>query len=157
MNELIETKKKSEILAEEIFNRGYGNVITHKEIENIIQEEYGSKKYNSEIARTKKIALKKYNRCIESIRGDGYRIISPDDFTTHSLKHYKRGFKELQKGKDVLDYAPTKDMSQEGLITYRRVNDRSVLLVAAMEGAKAELKSLNRAKSLLDPDNINRK
>lgn len=157
MNELIESKKKSEILAEEISKRKYGEVITHNEIEEIIQETYGTNKYKSEISRAKKIALTFFNRCIENIRGDGYRIVKPDDFTSHSLKHYKRGFNELQKGKTILDNAPTKDMTQEGLTTFRRVYDRSVLLVSSMEGAKAELISLNRDKSPFSPDNINRR
>lgn len=156
MNELIESRKKSEILAEEISMREYGEAITHEEISKLIDEEYGTYKYNSEISRAKKIALKKYNRCIESVRGDGYRVVKPDDFTSHSLKHYKRGFNELQKGKDVLDNAPTGDMTPDGLTTFRRVYDRSVLLISSMQGAKAELVSLTREKSPFSPDRINR-
>ena len=63
----------------------------------------------------------------------------------------------MATSKTILDNAPTKDMTQEGLTTFRRVYDRSVLLVSSMEGAKAELISLNRDKSPFSPDNINRR
>ena len=152
MNELINTKKKSEILAETIANMNYGEILTHKQIEEILQEKHKTPKYNSEVARAKKIALKNYNKCIENIRGDGYRILYPDNYTTHSLNHYKRGFKELQKGKDVLDYAPINDMSEEGQARYKRVYDRSVILLASMKGAQVELKTLDRPKNPLSPE-----
>lgn len=45
MNEIIKNKKRSEILAEEISKLNYGNVISHKFISQIIQEEYPSQKY----------------------------------------------------------------------------------------------------------------
>ena len=85
MNELIRNKKKSEILADYIATLNYGDVILHSEIENIIEEKYGTPKYNAEIARTKKLILRKYHKIIENIRGDGYRIIKADDFVSHSL------------------------------------------------------------------------
>lgn len=156
MNELIENKKKSEILAETIASMSYGDVITHKEIENIIEEKYGSSKYRSELSRAKRILLKEHNKCIESIRGDGYRIISPDDFTTESLRHYRRGFNSLQRGADVLENAPVKDMTADGVAAYRRVYDRSVLLLASMKGAQTELKVLARPESLISPRATNR-
>lgn len=157
MNELIENKKKSEILAEKIASKNYGEAITHKEIEDIIGEKYDSSKYRSELARAKRILLKQYHICIESIRGDGYRLISPDDFTKESLRHYKRGFNSLQRGADVLENAPVKDMTADGVAAYRRVHDRSIILLASMKGAQTELKMLARSESLLSPSVTNRR
>lgn len=142
MNELIKDKKKSEILAEEISKMKYGDVILHSDIANIIGEEYKTAKYSQTISKAKKILQRKYGRHIESIRGDGYRVVKPGDYVNHSLKHYKRGFKEMQKGVDVLQTAPTKDMNAEELATYRRVNDRAVLLHASIKGVAVELKTL---------------
>ena len=148
MNELIENRKKSEILAEYISGLNYGDVLLHPTIEKIISEKYGTSKYNSEITRAKKIILKKYNKMIDSVRGDGYRVIKPDDFVVHSIKFYKRGFNEMQKGMDTLENAPIKNMSEDGKETYKRVYDRSVILLASMQGAKAELKALSRRNPL---------
>lgn len=142
MNELIGKKKKSEILAEKISKLEYGGVISHSDIANIIGEEYKTPKYSQTVTKARRILQRKYGRQIESIRGDGYRVVKPGDYVNHSLKHYKRGFKEMQKGADVLQTAPTKDMNAEELATYRRVNDRAVLLQASIKGVAVELKTL---------------
>lgn len=142
MNEVIENRTKSEVLAERINELNYGDVITHQQISGIIEEDYPSNKYTSTIAKAKRILLRKYNKTIENIVGDGYRVVEPDNFVDQSLRHYKRGFNEMQKGYDTLEHAPIKDMTQEGIITYRRVHDRAVILAAAMKGAHVELKTL---------------
>lgn len=157
MNEIIENKKKSEILAERINELNYGAVITHQQISSMIEEDYPSNKYTSTIAKTKKILLKKYNKTIENIPGDGYRVVQPDDFVQQSLKHYKRGFNEMQKDYDTLEYAPTQNMTPEGLNTYRRVHDRAIILQASMQGVKVELKSLSKKEHPFDPKYICRR
>lgn len=156
MNEIIENRKKSEILAERINELNYGDVITHQQISLLIEEDYPSNKYTSTIAKAKRILLKKYNKMIENIVGDGYRVVNPDDFVGQSLKHYKRGFNEMQKGYDTLEYAPTKDMTKEGRDTYRRVHDRAITLAAAMKGASVELKTLGQKKHPMALENMNK-
>lgn len=143
MNEIIENKKKSEILAEKLDEMNYGDVITHQQISAVIRTDYPSNKYTSTIAKAKKILLKKYNKAIENIPSDGYRVVAPDDFVRQSLKHYKRGFNEMQKGFDHLEHAPVENMSIEGRDTYMRVHDRAIILQASMQGVKAELKTLS--------------
>lgn len=146
MNDLIQNKKKSEVLIEAIMSLNYGDVITHKVISDIIEEPYPSVKYNSVVQKVRKSLLKDYSRCIEAIFGEGYRVVQPDDFVNQSLKHYKRGFKEIQKGSDTLTYAPVSDMTEEGKTVYRRVHDRTVILNASLQGAKVELKKLSERK-----------
>lgn len=154
MKEIIKNKKKSEILAEEIAKMSYGDVIFHSNISSIINEIYNTQRYISTIQKTKKILLKEYGIVLESIRGDGYRIVQPDDYVTHSLKHYKKGFNEFQKGADTLSHAPVNQMSDEGRNTYRRVNDRAVILHASLKGAVVELKTLGEKKHPFLPKNI---
>lgn len=157
MNEVIENKKKSEILAEKINELNYGDFISHEQIASVIEEDYLSNKYTSTIAKARKILLKKYNKAIENIPGDGYRLTSPDDFVQQSLKHYKRGFNEMQKGYNHLEHAPVKDMTPEGLNAYRRVHDRAVILQASMQGVRVELKSLAKRDHPLDPKYVGRR
>jgi len=154
MNEIIENKKKSEILLEKLNELNYGDFISHNEIASLIKEPYGTNKYGSTIAKTKKLLLKKHNKAIENVVGSGYRLVNPDDFVGQSLKHYKRGFNEMGKGYAVLEYAPTKDMTKEGLATYRRVHDRAITLAAAMKGASVELKTLGQRKHPMAIENI---
>lgn len=156
MNEIIENRKKSEILAERINELSYGDFISHEQIASVIEESYGSNKYASTIAKAKKLLLKKYNKAIECVIGDGYRVINPGDFVQQSLKHYKRGFNEMQKGYDTLEYAPTKDMSKEDLNTYRRVHDRAITLAAAMKGTAIELKTLGQKKHPMAIENMSK-
>lgn len=146
MNEIIENRKKSEILAERLNELNYGDFISHEQIASIIEEDYPSNKYSTTIAKTKKILLKKYNKTIENIPGDGYRLTNPDDFVQQSLKHYRRGFNEMEKGYDTLAYAPVQDMTLEGWDAYRRIYDRAITLQAAMKGASVELKTLGQKK-----------
>lgn len=145
MNEVLNNYKKSEVLADEISKLQYGTILTHQQITSIIDEEYPSNKYRSEISKAKKILLKR-GIVLESISGDGYRIVEPDNFVNHSLKHYKRGFNEMQKGYDILDNAPTENMSQEGLSTFRRMYDRAISLASSMKGVSVELKTLSEKK-----------
>ena len=153
MNELIENKKKSEILAEKILAMNYGDVVTHKEIASIIEETVGSHKYTSTIQKTKKILLNNH-RAIESVRGQGYRLVEPDNFVDLSLSHYKRGFNEMQKGANTLKSAPVNDMTDEGRRVYRRVQDRAITLQAAMNGAKVELKTLGMRDHPMSINNV---
>lgn len=158
MNELIENKKKSEILSEYIStNKKWGDSILHKDIEKIISEKHGTTKYNSEISRTKRILLKEYGIILESIRGDGYRLTQPDGFVGQTLRHYKKGFNEIQTGMKILEHAPVKEMTEDGKDIYKRVFDRSVILTASMQGARAELKTLSRRQHPLSPELVGRK
>ena len=156
MNELIKNKTKAEVLVNEIKKMKYGDVILHSEIANIIDAEYRSNNYTTTIAKARKLLIKQ-GICLENIPKNGYRIVEPDDFVDHSLRHYKRGFNEMQKGYDILDHAPTKDMTPEGLDTYRRINDRAISLRASLVGVRAELKTLSEKKHPFLTENVGRR
>lgn len=155
MNEVLNNKKKSEVLAEKLMEMNYGDIIKHEQIAEVINVKYPSNTYTSTIAKTRRILLKN-GRCLENIVGDGYRILQPDGFVDHSLKHYKRGFNEMKKGYETLVNAPTKDITTEGRNTYRRVHDRAVTLDAAMRGASVELKTLGERNHPMSIENVNR-
>ena len=141
MNKLINNKKKSEILCEHILELNYGEVLLHQDIEQIIGEDRTSNTYKTIISQTKNLLLKN-RRAIESIKGQGYRVVEPDRFVELSLNHYHRGFKEFKKGTNTLNSAPVKDMSNEGRTVYQRVSDRAAILQALMNGVSVELKTL---------------
>lgn len=156
MNEVIKNKKKSEILAEEIAKKAYGDVIYHSEISEIISEKHNTHKYTSTIQQARKILIKEYGIVLESIRGNGYRIVQPDDYVSHSLRHYKRVFNEFKKASDTLIHAPVNSMTDEGRDIYRRVYDRAVVLDASIKGVAVELKTLGQKRHPFLPENIRR-
>lgn len=152
-NNPTEAKKPQEILAETILDRGYGEVVSHEEIERIVGVLRENRtKYDSIVQATKKILLYQYGKKLESVRNIGYRFVKPGDYVSNSLSHYKRGFREIKKGKDTLDLAPVNDMTTEERATYTRVHDRSIILHASMEGAMCELKSLGKKSHPLLPN-----
>lgn len=142
--DLLKDKKKQEVLAENLSTMDYGTVINHDQIAQMIDEPYPSSKYSSTVTAAKKILLRDYGKVIENIKKTGYRVVQPDNYTDASMKHFRRGFKAMKRGTDTLASAPTKDMTQEGRETYRRVYDRVVTLQASMNGVKAELKTLTK-------------
>ena len=145
MNELIENNEvRAEALERYIANHNYGDIIFHSDIEKIIDTSKKTNRYTTTIAKTKQLLLKNHQMAIESIPGQGYRLVSPDDFTDYSLGYYKRGINTMKRGKEFLTNAPTHNMSKEALETYRRVNDRAIRLEAAMAGVAVELKTLAR-------------
>ena len=152
MNEIKENKKKCEILAERIASLSYGDILSHGQIAKLIDEKYPSPRYFSTIQKAKKILLSEYNKIIENISGDGYRVVNPDDFVEKSLKCYKRGFNSMKKGSDILVNSPTKDMTPEGRAAHRRVSDRVVILNASIMGATVELKELSKKSHPMDDE-----
>lgn len=144
MNDNNKKQKIQELLAEMISKYDYGTIVNHEWISRVINIPYGTNKYKAIIGKTKQILIKKYSKVLESIKGVGYRIILPDEYTDNTLGHYNRGFKELQRGYEVMENAPIAEMSSEGLEIHRRVYDRSTMLLASIQGAKAELRVLSK-------------
>ena len=63
----------------------------------------------------------------------------------------------MRKGVDTLNYAPVKDMSEEGRNTYRRMHDRAIALDAATNGVKVELRQLGRKRSQALLESMNKR
>ena len=87
MKELLENKKKSEVLAEKIKTLNYGDIITHEQIAKAIDEEYPSNKYSSTIAKAKRI-LASEGVYLENIIGAGRNKISIENISAPELKDY---------------------------------------------------------------------
>lgn len=134
----------------------YGDIIPHEKIENIIDVNYISQRqfYNSIIQKAKKILLP-YGFCLESVRGQGYRLVKPDDFTQHALRSYKSAFNSMKKGFDTLENAPVEKMTPEGRMVHQRVYDRATLLNASMKGVSIELRTLGQRKHPFALENQN--
>jgi len=144
MNELVNNKVRAELLADLISKRKCGDIILHSEIVKVIECEYNTNAYRTAIAKAKKILLDEHSIAIQSIAGQGYKIVDPDKFTDYALGYYKRGMNSMKRGRKCLDNAPVKAMSPDSLQTYRLVHDRAVRLDAAMAGVAVELKTLAR-------------
>lgn len=151
------TKTKGELLTDSIAVLSYGDIISHEQIEQLLGCNKESSAYKNAVSKAKKKLRREHSLAIESLRGIGYRVVKPDDFTDYALGYYKRGIHTLENGRDYLRNAPTRDMSIEARETYRRVNDRAVILEASMKGVRTELKTLARKQSAFDPELVGRR
>ena len=134
-------KEKIKIVVQFIANKPYGTIITHDELASITDTGKKSQDYRDIMYRAQK-RLVDHGHIIENVRGIGYQVIDPDDYSGVSVKQAVRGARLIDKGAKVLRNAPVSDMSQEGLARYNVVHDRMTILQAAVTGAKVEITML---------------
>ena len=137
-------KEAIESLVKAVSEKKYGDVLDFREIGYIIHQEYGSRSYNDILQAAKK-QLETAGHMIENVRGVGYKVIQPDDYTCAGVRRVKQGARMIDRGSKVLSHAPVNDMTAAGREAYNRVNDRIVRLQAAMAGATVEIHMLSNS------------
>ena len=135
-------------LVNAVEERNYGDILDFKEIGYIIHQEYGTHSY-SDILQAAKKRLELAGHMIVNMRGVGYKVLQPNDYTKEGVKRVRQGAKRIDRGAKVLNHAPVNDMSQEVREAHNRVNDRMVRLQAAMAGASVEIHMLSTKKNPL--------
>jgi hypothetical protein len=135
-------------LVKAVEGRNYGDTLDFKEIGYIIHQEYGTHAY-SDILQAARKRLELAGHMIVNVRGVGYKVLQPDDYTKEGVKRVRQGARRIDRGAKVLNHAPVNDMSQEVREAHNRVNDRMVRLQAAMAGASVEIHMLSTTKNPL--------
>lgn len=135
-------------LVKAVEERKYGDILDFKEIGYIIHQEYGTHAY-SDILQAARKRLELAGHMIVNVRGVGYKVLPPDDYTKEGVKRVRQGARRIDRGAKVLNHAPVNDMSQEVREAHNRVNDRMVRLQAAMAGASVEIHMLSTTKNPL--------
>ena len=139
----MQTNKQVEKLVNYIVEKDYGTIIYHQEIASLLGVQYGSHQYSSIVQRAKKKLLE-VGKMIVCVRGQGYEIIMPDNYTDSSVKELIGGARKIDKGAKIMRNAPVQKMSSAGLESYNLVNDRLHILQAAVAGAKVEINMLSQ-------------
>jgi hypothetical protein len=135
-------------LVKAVEERNYGDILDFKEIGYIIHQEYGTHAY-SDILQAAKKRLELAGHMIVNVRGIGYKVLQPDDYTQEGVKRVRQGAKRIDRGTKVLNHAPVNDMTQQAREAHNRVNDRMVRLQAAMAGATVEIHMLGKSQNPL--------
>ena len=130
-------------LVKAVEGHNYGDVLDFKEIGYIIHQEYGKRAYNDILQAARK-RLEVAGRMIVNVRGVGYKVCMPDDYTGEGMRRVRRGARCIDRGARVLNHAPVNDMTQEAREAHNRVNDRMITLQAAIAGASVELHMLGK-------------
>ena len=135
-------------LVKAVTERKYGDVLDFKEIGYIIHQEYGTHAYQDILQAARK-RLELAGHMIVNMRGVGYKVLPPDDYTNEGVKRVRQGAKRIDRGAKVLNHAPVNDMTQQAREAHNRVNDRMVRLQAAMAGATVEIHMLGKSQNPL--------
>lgn len=137
----MERKEAIDALVAAVEAMDYGAVMSFRDIGHIIGQQYGSMRYNDilQAARKRLVAT---GHMIVNMRGIGYKVCNPDDYTGEGVRLMRQGAKRIDRGVRIMDHAPVKDMSPAAREAHNRVNDRMRLLQAAMSGASVEIHML---------------
>lgn len=132
-------------LVQAVEEKNYGDVLSFSEIGRIIGQKYGSTRYGDilQAARKRLIAT---GHMIVNVRGVGYKVCDPDDYTGEGVRYMRQGARKIDRGAKIISHAPVNDMSAEARAAHNRVNDRMVRLQAAMAGASVEIHMLEARK-----------
>jgi hypothetical protein len=143
METLERQKEQWELLYDHAKSRQYGEIISHHDIEKIIGENHGSQKYKTVIDKAK-WELLSAGYTFKNVRGKGYRVLEPDEYTDYSLDYMQKGLSSIEKSDKIQRYAPINKMSPEQQRIHREVSDRTAVLKAHMIGANIEIKLLSK-------------
>lgn len=126
-----------------ICSKDYGDTVTHTEMSQALNEPVRSQRYRDAVTAAAKRCIN-MGRMVANVRGIGYRLVSPDDYTAQSVKRIVSGARRIDSGVKILAHAPTASMTPVGIEEYNRVADRVRILQASVTGAKVEIGMLSR-------------
>lgn len=141
-------KEAIDNLVEAVEARGYGEVLNFDEIGDIINQKYGSTTY-SDILQAARKRLIAAGHMIVNVRGIGYKVCDPDNYTGEGVRYMRQGARKIDRGAKIISHAPVNDMSPAAREAHNRVNDRMISLQAAMAGASVEIHMLESRKNPL--------
>ena len=144
----MERKEAIDALVAAVEAMDYGAVMSFRDIGSIIGQQYGSMRYNDilQAARKRLVAT---GHMIVNMRGVGYKVCQPDDYTGEGVRRVRQGARRIDRGAKVLNHAPVNDMTPAARAAHNRVNDRMVSLQAAMAGANVEIHMLCKSRNPL--------
>ena len=144
----MERKEAIDALVAAVEAMDYGAVMSFRDIGSIIGQQYGSMRYNDilQAARKRLVAT---GHMIVNMRGVGYKVCQPDDYTGEGVRYMRQGARKIDRGVKIMDHAPVKDMSPAAREAHNRVNDRMRMLQAAMSGASVEIHMLGTSRNPL--------
>ena len=138
-------KEAIDSLVKAVEGKGYGDVLDYMEIGEIIDQRYGTHMFN-DILQTARKRLIVAGRMIVNVRGIGYKVCRPDDYTGEGVRYMRQGARKIDRGAKIIGHAPVSDMSPEAREAHNRVSDRMTRLQAAMAGASVEIHMLSTSK-----------
>ena len=130
-------------LVQAVMGMNYGEVLTFNEIGSIIDQQHGTMTFNYVVNAARKHLIAA-GHMIVNVRGVGYKVCPPDNYTSEGVRQVRQGARKIDRGAKIVSHAPVNDMSPIAREAHNRVNDRLVTLQAAMAGASVEIHMLSK-------------
>jgi len=115
----------------------YGEFHSHKEIEQIINIEYGTQRYYNSVGRAN-ITLLIKQKLLVNCQSKGYQVCMPDAYPEQVLSETRKAFKRMKKSVAICDNAPIENMSSDALIKLRYIRDRASSSMMALKQNRTE-------------------
>ena len=141
-------KEAIDALVKAVEKMDYGTVLSFSEIGGIIRKKYGSSGF-TDILQAARKRLIVSGHMIENVRGIGYKVSDPDDYTNETLRRIRIGTRSIDVGMRISDHAPVNDMSPAARESHNLVNDKMRQLQAALAGKSVEIHMLGTKKNPL--------
>lgn len=122
--------KRLKGVAEDIAGREYGDVLPHQDLAVLLGVPPKCTEYYNLVQRLNTRLLRK-SKVLENVRGIGYRIVEPDNYTDLALDHFSRAAKQVRKATRVMKFAPVDKMSENGRVRFNDTSDQAVKLRAS--------------------------
>lgn len=139
----MDRREKVNTIVERFASMNYGESLTHNQIAEMVGIKKTDGEYRYLISQSQKHLLA-HGKMIESVRGVGYRVVFPDNYTLISTRCVASGVRRIDNGMKILAHAPVKEMTQDGVQAFNTVRDRMAILQAAVTGAKVEINMLSK-------------
>lgn len=101
------------IIVEHLRHAPYGTEVPHAEMEQITGLRVGSYSYYRQVVRARRELLREWQRELETVPRNGYRLVSPSEFHGRARRQVRLAGYRLRQGKDVLVAAPQHLLSDD--------------------------------------------
>lgn len=132
-------------LIDKILNSDYGDIITHKEIGEIIEEEPGTQFYYFKISKANKKLLNK-SKMLQNINRVGYKIVEPGEYCDVAVKTLIKGRDKMLHSKKIMEKAPTNKMTSLEIKRHNETYDRLSTFVANVKAGVNSVKKVSKKK-----------
>lgn len=91
----------------------YGHELTHSEAAEIMHVKPQSGRYYRQMQRARSVLRDSYRREVETVNGQGYRLVQPDEFNRRARREVQLGNRRHRHAAKVLIAAPAELLTAE--------------------------------------------
>ena len=117
-----------------IKDRDYGDIITYKEIQQMIREKDRGKIQKYMRKQVERIMLEQHNKGFETVQGVGYRIVEPREHTRLAHREIHRARRRVQKACMYMNHVAFDRLSPSEQAQATLIMGRVQTLAAIMAG-----------------------